>query len=169
MFIKFFITIFKEHLCWLVKSTDYCHYILTELQTHTWTLLPIAVTSNTFMQAYLFFLFFFYSSLQNIIDFVSFAIPRPNCRRYCLIGLPDYSSSEWKQNRREQWQLWDLWDMQQIEMYQKYSECVLVQRRQQTECAFKQMCVFYWGSIITGLISYLVLAHYKLGHTKLIV
>lgn len=41
---------------------------------------------------------FFHSLLQNIIDFVSFAIPQLHCRQYCLIRLPDYSSSEWKEN-----------------------------------------------------------------------
>lgn len=41
---------------------------------------------------------FLHSLLQNVIDFVSFAIPWLHCRRYCLIRLPDYSSSEWKEN-----------------------------------------------------------------------
>lgn len=46
----------------------------------------------------------FYSWLQNVIDFVSFAISRPHCRQYCLIRLHDYSSGEWNKNGWEQWQ-----------------------------------------------------------------
>lgn len=46
----------------------------------------------------------FYSWLQNVIDFVSFAISRPHYRQYCLIRLHDYSSGEWNKNGWEQWQ-----------------------------------------------------------------
>ena len=116
----FLISILKECLCWLVKSTDCCHYFLTEQQTHTWTLLPTAVTSNTSAREYCYFFIYFFlcfstAWLQHVIDFVSFAIPRHHCRQYCLIRLPDYSSREWKENGRggEQWQCRDLREMQQ--------------------------------------------------------
>lgn len=73
----FLITILKECLCWLVKSTDCCHYFLTEQQTHTWTLLPTAVTSNTSAREYCFFLILFC-----FLFFLSLTAAR---YRFCLI------------------------------------------------------------------------------------
>lgn len=58
---------------------------------------------TTLAGEYLFFSLF-YSWLQNVIDFVSFAISRPHYRQYCLIRLHDYSSGEWNKNGWEQWQ-----------------------------------------------------------------
>lgn len=135
-----FITIFKECLCWLIKSTDCCHYSPTEQQTHTPALLPAAASSNTSAWEYLFFVVVFFplhSPLQNVIDFVSFAVPWLHCRQYCLIRLPDYSSREWKENGMENNDNAEIFSKcRRKEMYEKYITLQLnssVQRHQQTK------------------------------------
>lgn len=134
--------------------------LLTEQQTHTWTLLQTAVTSNTSAQEYC--LFFFHSLLQNIIDFVSFAIPRLHCRQYCLIRLPDYASSEWRGNgERTMTRLGLLRNAAEENYFRNISrrcDILVMLRHQQPERLLRSVRVFvclslYWSSIITDLIS----------------
>ncbi len=154
------ITIFKERLCWLVKNTDYWHYFLTEQHIHTWTLLPTAATSNTSAWEYL-FVFFLHSLLQNVIDFVSFAIPLLHCRQYCLISLPDYSSREWKENgERTMTMLRSLRNAAEENNFAViFLWCRSINNLRDCLQVHESFCL-YWSSIINALISFLVLARH---------
>lgn len=98
--------------------------------------------------------FVFYSLLQNV-GFVSFAILRLHCRQYCLVRLPDYSSSEWKDMGRKQWQYWgnnNLGDCLEVH------ECLFVLEQRHNWSCFIKIPVLS-GVHITN----------RLGHKELIV
>lgn len=128
---------------------------------------------TTLAGEYLFFSLF-YSWLQNVIDFVSFAISRPHYRQYCLIRLHDYSSGEWNKNGWEQWQCCR--PFRNVAEYNWVLFCrnteyrhdiLLVERYQQTEVSFP-VCVceenincirFYAGNQLVFTLIHLITSY----------
>lgn len=106
------------------------------------------MTSNTSAQEYYYFFPFFHRLLQNIIDFVSFAVPQLHCRQYGLIRLPDYSSSEWKENGERT--LTVLRWLRSAAEREPFQKSITPLRHQQPERLHRGVCL--WRSIRTDLI-----------------